>query len=404
VEEVDGEGEGDEYQHVQQFITDSPWAALNLMTTVATRTSALYARQLTSQEQEVGSSIDESAHLKKGTQSVGVAGQDAGVLGKVDTCQVGVDARLGWQTHTRLINTRLFLPDCWTEDEARGEQAGIPEATRGHQTKPQLAFEMLHAEMKAGVRFGWGGGDGLYGHGYDLSSAVDDLGLTFLFDVHGDQLVYLEQPVLAVPEKQPGRGRTPTLPRPDAHAIPGQADQAGLGDADWHAVDGRDTAKGVFTLALQVKEVWVWEGREHPARRGTLVISRNEAESKLKYSRSNADAATTPLERFAYMQAQRYWVERSFQDAKSEFGMSDDQVRKWQGGHHHRALVLLAMSCMVRERLLNQQVYPLLRCRDVRMLMIAVLTEDRQLVDKRLDQMRNRHKQRQQDIQRHFKT
>ena len=33
------------------------------------------------------------------------------------------------------------------------------------------------------------------------------------------------------------------------------------------------------------------------------------------------DMATTPIERFAYMQAQRYWVERSFQDAKSELGM-----------------------------------------------------------------------------------
>ena len=33
VEEVDIAGEGDSYQQVQQFMTDSPWEALELMTT-----------------------------------------------------------------------------------------------------------------------------------------------------------------------------------------------------------------------------------------------------------------------------------------------------------------------------------------------------------------------------------
>jgi len=51
------------------------------------------------------------------------------------------------------------------------------------------------------------------------------------------------------------------------------------------------------------------------------------------------------------MQAQRYWIERSFQDSKSELGMSDYQVRKWSGWHHHMALVILALSFIVKERI-----------------------------------------------------
>ena len=152
--------------------------------------------------------------------------------------------------------------------------------------------------MANGVRFGWVGGDGLYGHGYDLSYAVDDLGLTFLFDVHCDQSVYLNEPSIVVPEKTPGRGRTPTRPKTDAQPITVKAYQEGLCDEDWQDVTVRDTTKGVLTLGMHVKRVWVWDKEELQARCWTLIMSRNTAEKKLKYSLSNADMDTTPLQQF----------------------------------------------------------------------------------------------------------
>lgn len=404
LEEVEIEGDGDGYQQVQQFISDSPWEALDVMKKVACDTSSLYASQPGYQEEDVGYIIDESAHLKKGTQSVGVARQYAGVIGKVDNCQVGVYASLVWHSRTTLINTRLYLPECWTEDDARCEKAGIPEEARDPKTKQQFALDMLTADIVNGVRFGWVGGDGFYGHGYDLSYAIDDLGLTFLFDVHCDQPVYLAEPPIWVPEKTPGRGRAPTRPHTDARPISVKAYQESLGEKDWQEVSVRDTTKGVLTLRMHVKRVWVWDHLELQARCWTLVISRNKADQKLKYSLSNADAETTPLQQFAYRQAQRYWVERSFQDAKSELGMSDYQVRKWTGWYHHMALVILATSFIVRERLRNRNAYPLLSCRDVRLLIIALFTKDEDLLNKRLKQMKTRHKQRERDIQRHFKT
>jgi hypothetical protein len=62
----------------------------------------------------------------------------------------------------------------------------------------------------------------------------------------------------------------------------------------------RDTTKGVLILSLHVRRVWVWDQREYEARCWTLVISRTLGEKKLKYSLSNADVETTPLEQFAY--------------------------------------------------------------------------------------------------------
>jgi SRSO17 transposase len=81
---------GNGYERVQQFITDSPWSASRLVSEIALNTSRLYAEQWKGQGQDIGYIIDESAHIKKGKNSVGVARQYAGVLGKVENCQVGV--------------------------------------------------------------------------------------------------------------------------------------------------------------------------------------------------------------------------------------------------------------------------------------------------------------------------
>ena len=96
---------GDSYQRIQQFITDSPWSASAVITAMALNCSDLYANQPNYRSRDVGYVIDESAHRKKGKQSVGVARQYAGVIGKVDNCQVGVYASLVWQSHSTLIVT-----------------------------------------------------------------------------------------------------------------------------------------------------------------------------------------------------------------------------------------------------------------------------------------------------------
>jgi hypothetical protein len=50
------------------------------------------------------------------------------------------------------------------------------------------------------------------------------------------------------------------------------------------------------------------------------------------------------------MQSERYWIERSFQDAIALAGMADYQVRNWKAWHHHMSLVLLAMLWITKEQ------------------------------------------------------
>lgn len=399
-EEIDMSG--DSYQRMQQFITDSPWSAGNLIGAIAQNTSDLYANQADCRCQDIGYIVDESAHLKKGNHSVGVARQYAGVIGKVENCQVGVYASLVWQSHSTLINERLFLPACWTSDSARCEKAGVPVEARQFKTKLELALDMIQSDVAAGVEFDWVGGDGLYGHGLEFGNALENSGLKFVLDVHYDQKIYPIKPSLFVPEKTAGRGPKPTKKQADHDSIQVKWYAKHLHPFEWKTIAVRNGTKGPVTLSVHTAQVWVWDGEADHVTERVLVISRNHADHKMKYSLSNVDYRSTPIERLAYMQAQRYWVERAFQEAKSELGMSDYQVRKWDAWHHHMALVMLSLSFIVKERMTYKADYPLLSCRDVRLMIIALLIKDPDFITKRIKQMMVRHEQRRKDIERRY--
>lgn len=287
-------------------------------------------------------------------------------------------------------------------DQERCEQAGIPPEARVFKTKQELALDMIKADMAAGVRFGWVGGDGLYGHGHELSNAIENMGLTFLFDVHNSQMIYTVSPRIVVPEKQPGPGRAPTKPQTDIDPITVKQYFSRLNHFEWKDITVRNAVKGPLTLSIHTSKVWVWDGKSDCAKERVLVISRNLSDNKIKYSLSNVDFTTTPIERLAHMQAQRYWVERAFQEAKSELGMSDYQVRKWISWHHHMALVMLSLSFIVKERIAYKIENPLLSCRDIRLMIIALLIKDPEMIEKRIEQMKLRHEQRRKDIERRY--
>jgi len=71
-------------------------------------TSALMETIKSKSKKRTGLIIDESAHLKKGEKSVGVGRQYAGVIGKVDNCQVGVYASLVNDIRAGLVNERCL--------------------------------------------------------------------------------------------------------------------------------------------------------------------------------------------------------------------------------------------------------------------------------------------------------
>ena len=80
--------------------------------------------------------IDDTAVLKKGTRSVGVAPQYCSALGKIANCQTLVSLTLAHgEVPVMARRCDCFLPESWTDDRARLKRAGVPVEYRAAQDK-----------------------------------------------------------------------------------------------------------------------------------------------------------------------------------------------------------------------------------------------------------------------------
>ena len=150
---------------------------------------------------------------------------------------------------------------------------------------------------------------------------------------------------------------------------------------------------------MLIRSVWLWEEGAAKAERRT-VVAREYEDGKIKISWTNAPEGTS-AEELAYMQAQRHWIERAFEDGKSELGMAQYEVRKWRGWHHHMALVALAMLFVLKERVSHAESAPLLSARDVVELLQFYLPRRGGTEDEVLGDLVHRHKQRERAYKNH---
>lgn len=383
-----------DYQSLQHFLSDSAWDARAVLDQVAVE-----ADRHLGGSPDSGLLLDESSFEKKGTKSVGVARQWSGRLGKVENCQVAVFAALAQGASSTLIDTRLYLPKEWVEDPQRCIAAGVPASEVILKSKAELAFEMVLQARQNGVRFSWVGTDGGYGKDPGFLRRLADHGEVFVAEVHRDQPIYLEDPAPRVPERQAASGRKPTRLEAQSRSERVDAWVRAQPAERWQHVVVRASTQGELRVEALHGHVWLWDGSEQKARFWHVVATREiDSPDKIKYALSNA-SETTSLERLVQMQRQRFWIERSFEDGKSESGLADYQVRGWRAWHHHMALVMMAMLFMLEEKLLHKQSHPLLSCSDIEVLLAHFLPRRDVTVAEVVRQMEARHKARQRAIE-----
>ena len=308
--------------------------------------------------------IDESGFAKKGESSAGVGRQWNGRLGKVDNCQVGVFASLCSNSMASLIDARLYLPEHWANDSERCKKAAIPDSAQHYQGKSTIALSMIETALQRGVRFGYVGVDGGYGKDPAFLRGIDSLDCTFVADVHCRQMVYHEDPKPGIPTWN-GHGKQPKHLK--AQSSPIRVDQwvSKQPDTAWWRVQLREGEKGALEAEYLHALVWVWNGAEEQAHRWHLLVRREVGTNEVShYCLSNAPLET-PLQKLAQIQAQRFFIEHNFHEAKSECGMSDYQVRRWDAWHHHMARVILATLFLVKQKILGRKQWPMLSFNDL---------------------------------------
>jgi SRSO17 transposase len=289
--------------------------------------------------------VDESGVVKQGKKSAGVSRQYCGAVGKVANCQIGVFlAHVG--PHGRaLVDKRLWLPKEWTEDPDRCARAGVPEAARTYQSKPELALALLRRAKALGhLVADWVTGDDAYGASPEFRDGVAKEGFLFMLEVQSNTPVWPVATAWDVPTYS-GFGR-PKKPRP----TPGQRKEAReraatLSPGSWQEVTVAEGAQGPRTYRFAAERVRDSRDRE-PGVVVWLVHRRNLDGGEPRTYFSNAPEET-PLSTLARVAAARWPIETELETNKSDVGLDEYEVRSWPGWNHHVTLCLLASAFLL---------------------------------------------------------
>jgi SRSO17 transposase len=287
--------------------------------------------------------FDPSGFPKSGKQSVGVARQWCGRLGKVDNCQVAIYMGYASSREHALVDMRLYLPKEWTKDRARCKKAGVPKEVR-YRTRHQLCLEMLEQHGDK-LPHSWLAGDDEMGHPYWFRRCLHELGERYLLAVPSNTRV---RDLDADPPEYSGRGCHPKRPwtRVDRW-------KQSLDEGEWAVIDVRDGAKGPLIVEAVKRHVVGRTDKHQEGHEEVLVVIRYKDRDdrrvvKTDYYLSNG-TPDTELREFVRAAKAEHRIEECIQRSKSEAGLADYEVRNWRGWHHHQTLSLIATWFLVTE-------------------------------------------------------
>jgi SRSO17 transposase len=294
-------------------------------------------------------SVDGSDFPKKGTESVGVARQYCGRLGKVDNCQAGVFVAYASSKGHVLLDRRLFLPEQWFDEEhqERWEKCRIPEETT-FKTKPELALEMIQGLCREGLFDArWVTGDDFFGRNPTFRDGLPK-DLLYLLDVPCDTGVWKQRPEIHTPLSKTGRPlKKDCLKKGEPKAIP-VSDLARDPSMPWKTVDVGEGAKGM--IRAQFARIRVVVSRDGlPGEDAWLFFRKSLHDGEVKYALSNAPE-DIPFQEMIRVSTMRWPIEQCFQEGKGEIGMDHYEHRSWDAWHRHMTFVFLAQLFLLRIR------------------------------------------------------
>jgi SRSO17 transposase len=327
-------------QNMQQFISDSPWSGRDLIG--ALQTDIGFREEFSEESVFL---IDESAEEKAGSHSAGAERQYNGRLGKVEMSQVGVFLGLVNNGYHTWYDGELYFPKQWFGEAytEKRKRAGVPDDLT-FKTKLELALAMLKRAKDKGIPTEIVDCDSLYGRSGWLRDEFAELEMEYYADIPEDTTVYIEPPLLTWPLTK--RGKRASKPEVSGLAYKVKALKS-HSQTEWHTLTLRPTERGI--LATDFARWRVWTVRtDGSVRKEWLLIRRDK--KKATYSLSNASPRTS-LFTMAQRKSQRYFIERSNQDAKSELGWDEFQAIKYNAWEHHLALTIMASWFITQTRL-----------------------------------------------------
>lgn len=363
---------GTSLERLQHLLTDAAWDPVALDEMRVKRLLELHP---------VDSGVlifDDSGLPKKGTASAGVAAQYSGTLGKVGRCPVVVSAEYLADDPTSStpfhfpITSQVYLPESWIQDPVRRAQAQIPEDI-GQQTKPEIALGLLDRAQQWGVPCqavvvdAGDGGNPTFLRGLDARRVPYVCATESTF---GCRLPHEVQAAASHVLPSSGQRGQPRKPRPAPLSTVAHLIEA-LPPAAWHTLSWREGTKGTMPVqVVALRAHWATgsdqhstsDRRVHTGPEGWVLAERSCSEpEKTRYWFSTVPP-TASRQQLVTLAHARWVIEQFYEDARQECGFDHSQGRRWKGLHRHLALVMLAYSFLMVQRLLlplpSHQVVP----------------------------------------------
>jgi SRSO17 transposase len=297
--------------------------------------------------------IDDTAMLKKGKHSVGVAPQYCSALGKIANCQTLVSLTLARREVPIMLALRLFLPESWTSDPVRLKRAGVPKAYRRPRTKSEVALEELDRIIVAGVRFGCVLTDAGYGQSGPFRQELTVRELSWAVGIPRHLKVYPADVKMIRPAARRGR------PRRSIPNVLSRPAEDLLGKAQWRKISWRVGTKGKLKArfaALRVRaadgpSAWIRnKSQQHLPGEEVWLVGEHRSTGEKKYYLTNLPTKTDLRTLAATIKA-RWVCEQAHQQLKEEIGLDHFEGRCWQGLHRHALMTMIAYAFLQHRRL-----------------------------------------------------
>jgi SRSO17 transposase len=337
----------DDHEQLHHFIATSAWDPAPLEAALVREATRLVGGP------DAVLILDDTALVKQGRHSVGVARQYCAPLGKRANCQVLVSLTLARGEVPVPVALRLYLPAEWAEDAARCRRAGVPKAL-AFRPKWQVALAELDRVRAAGARFGAVLADAAYGMCGEFRQALSARGLTWAVGILPTQKVY--PPTVRLGRaRRPPVGRPPTHPVPSVPSLPAAEVIGGLGPRAFRGFSWRRGTKGPLTAAFAVARVRVADGplmarAQHLPGQPAWLVCERRASGEQKYYLTNHPPSAS-LRQLATAIKARWVCEQAHQQLKDELGLDHFEGRSWLGLHHHALLTMISFAFLQHLRL-----------------------------------------------------
>lgn len=334
-------------QELRHFISESAWDQAEIEKVLWEKADSMLGGE------DAFLIIDDTAIPKKGVESVGVAHQYCGALGKQANCQSLVSVTLAKQDVPLPIALRLYLPEEWANDKERREKVDVPDEI-AFQQKWRIALAEIRRLKKEGVRFGTVLADAGYGVCADFRRGLTDENLLWAVGIVPQQKFYPVEARARMPRGH-ALGRRRKRPLPTHARRTAKQIIARCGAGAWRRVSWRKGTKGALAAEFIAVRVRTADGEETtdgvhlPGDEAWLVAERRYT-GEVKYYLTNHSPKAS-LKTLASAIKARWSCEQAHQQLKEELGLDHFEGRTWRGLHHHALMTLICFAFLQQERL-----------------------------------------------------